>query len=65
MYGSTRPYVPLLGTHTASATLCTTSSTGSTPRGGGAFGSLYEVDDEIRLVTVLRVGHRADIYRPR
>jgi mRNA-degrading endonuclease RelE of RelBE toxin-antitoxin system len=31
----------------------------------GAFRILYEVDDEIRLVTVLRVEHRADVYRPR
>jgi mRNA interferase RelE/StbE len=31
----------------------------------GAFRILYEIDDEIHLVTVLRVEHRADIYRPR
>jgi mRNA interferase RelE/StbE len=31
----------------------------------GAFRILYEIDDEIRLVTVLRVEHRADVYRPR
>jgi mRNA-degrading endonuclease RelE of RelBE toxin-antitoxin system len=26
---------------------------------------LYEIDDEVRLVTVLRVEHRVDVYRPR
>ena len=31
----------------------------------GAFRILYEIDDVIRLVTVLRVEHRADVYRPR
>lgn len=31
----------------------------------GAFRVLYEIDDGIRLVTVLRVEHRADVYRPR
>lgn len=31
----------------------------------GAFRILYEIDDGIRLVTVLRVEHRADVYRPR
>ena len=30
----------------------------------GAFRVLYEIDDEIHLVTVLRVEHRADVYRP-
>jgi mRNA interferase RelE/StbE len=30
----------------------------------GAFRILYEID-EIHLVTVLRVEHRADVYRPR
>jgi mRNA-degrading endonuclease RelE of RelBE toxin-antitoxin system len=30
----------------------------------GAFRVLYEIDDESRVVTVLRVGHRADVYRP-
>jgi mRNA-degrading endonuclease RelE of RelBE toxin-antitoxin system len=30
----------------------------------GAFRVLYEIDDESRVVTVLRIGHRADIYRP-
>ena len=31
----------------------------------GAFRILYEIDDGSRLVTVLRVEHRADVYRPR
>jgi len=31
----------------------------------GAFRILYEIDDGIRLVTVFRVEHRADVYRPR
>jgi mRNA-degrading endonuclease RelE of RelBE toxin-antitoxin system len=31
----------------------------------GAFRLLYEIDDGIHLVTVLRVEHRADAYRPR
>ncbi len=31
----------------------------------GAFRVLYEIDDKIGLVTVLRVEHRADVYRPR
>src|SRR5262249_18641957 len=31
----------------------------------GAFRVLYEIDDAIRLATVLRVEHRADVYRPR
>lgn len=31
----------------------------------GAFRVLYEIDDGIRLVTVFRIEHRADIYRPR
>ena len=31
----------------------------------GAFRILYEIDDGIRLVTVLRVDHRADAYRSR
>ncbi|MEV1116692.1 type II toxin-antitoxin system RelE/ParE family toxin [Actinosynnema sp. NPDC049800] len=31
----------------------------------GAFRVLYEIDDERREVTVLRVEHRADVYRPR
>lgn len=31
----------------------------------GAFRVLYEIDDTRREVTVLRVEHRADAYRPR
>ncbi len=31
----------------------------------GAFRVLYEIDDGVRLVTVFRVEHRADVYRPR
>ncbi|PSL58180.1 mRNA-degrading endonuclease RelE of RelBE toxin-antitoxin system [Saccharothrix carnea] len=31
----------------------------------GAFRVLYEIDDERREVTVIRVEHRADAYRPR
>jgi mRNA interferase RelE/StbE len=31
----------------------------------GAFRILYQIDDVIHLVTVLRVEHRADVYRPR
>ena len=29
----------------------------------GEFRVLYEIDDEHRLVTVLNVGHRRDVYR--
>jgi mRNA interferase RelE/StbE len=31
----------------------------------GAFRILHEVDDVRRLVRVIRVEHRADVYRPR
>jgi len=31
----------------------------------GAFRVLYEIDDRLGLVTVLRIDHRADLYRPR
>lgn len=31
----------------------------------GAFRVLYVIDEEARLVTVLRIEHRADVYRPR
>ena len=31
----------------------------------GAYRLVYEIDDELRLVTILRVEHRADVYRPR
>ena len=30
----------------------------------GAFRVLYEIDEESRVVRVLRIGHRADVYRP-
>jgi mRNA interferase RelE/StbE len=29
----------------------------------GEFRAIYEIDDERRLVTVLTVGHRRDVYR--
>lgn len=31
----------------------------------GAFRVLYEIDDAHRRVTVIRIEHRADVYRPR
>jgi mRNA interferase RelE/StbE len=31
----------------------------------GAYRIIYEIDDEAHTVNVLRVDHRADIYRPR
>ena len=31
----------------------------------GTFRILYRIDDDQRLVTVVRVEHRADVYRPR
>jgi len=31
----------------------------------GPYRVLYEIDEERRLVTVLAVGHRADVYRTR
>lgn len=31
----------------------------------GAFRIIYSIDDAEQLVTVLRVEHRADVYRPR
>jgi mRNA interferase RelE/StbE len=31
----------------------------------GAYRVVYEIDDEKRTVVVLRVEHRADVYRPR
>ncbi|HYS38371.1 MAG TPA: type II toxin-antitoxin system RelE/ParE family toxin [Pseudonocardiaceae bacterium] len=31
----------------------------------GAFRVLYEIDDQLHLVTVIRIEHRADAYRPR
>ena len=29
----------------------------------GAFRVLYELDDESRVVTVVKIGHRRDVYR--
>lgn len=31
----------------------------------GTFRILYRIDDDPRVVTVVRVEHRADVYRPR
>jgi mRNA interferase RelE/StbE len=31
----------------------------------GAYRVVYDVDDDEQAVTVLRVDHRADVYRPR
>jgi mRNA interferase RelE/StbE len=31
----------------------------------GTFRVLYRVDEEARVVTVVRVEHRSDVYRPR
>ncbi len=31
----------------------------------GPYRVVYEIDDDTRLVRVLRIDHRADIYRPR
>ncbi len=31
----------------------------------GDFRVIYEIDDQPHLVTVLAIGHRSDIYRPR
>lgn len=31
----------------------------------GPYRIVYEIDDETRAVSVLRIDHRADIYRPR
>lgn len=31
----------------------------------GAYRVIYGIDDQRRLVTVLRIEHRADVYRPR
>jgi mRNA interferase RelE/StbE len=31
----------------------------------GAYRVVYELDDERRVVAVLRIDHRADVYRPR
>ena len=31
----------------------------------GSYRVIYEIDDERRLVIVVRIDHRADVYRPR
>lgn len=31
----------------------------------GAYRVVYEINDEERIVTVLRIDHRSDVYRPR
>jgi mRNA-degrading endonuclease RelE of RelBE toxin-antitoxin system len=31
----------------------------------GPYRIVYEIDDDTRVVAVLRIDHRADIYRPR
>ncbi len=31
----------------------------------GAYRVIYEIDEAERIVTVLRIDHRSDIYRPR
>lgn len=31
----------------------------------GPYRVVYEIDDETRVVSVLRIDHRADVYRPR
>ena len=31
----------------------------------GAYRIVYEIDDDTRTVRVLRIDHRADVYRPR
>lgn len=31
----------------------------------GAYRVIYEIDDEAREVQVVRIDHRADVYRPR
>ncbi|MEW6153625.1 MAG: type II toxin-antitoxin system RelE/ParE family toxin [Actinomycetota bacterium] len=30
----------------------------------GPYGVVYEVDDDAMTVTILRIDHRADVYRP-
>ena len=30
----------------------------------GAYRILYAIDDELQLVTVVKIGHRRDVYRP-
>lgn len=31
----------------------------------GAYRVVYEIDDEDRIIDVLRIEHRSDVYRPR
>ena len=31
----------------------------------GPYRIIYEIDDEVRRVVVVRIDHRADVYRPR
>ena len=31
----------------------------------GAYRIVYEIDDDAELISVVRVDHRADVYRPR
>jgi mRNA interferase RelE/StbE len=31
----------------------------------GPYRVIYEIEDEARVISVLRVNHRADVYRPR
>jgi mRNA-degrading endonuclease RelE of RelBE toxin-antitoxin system len=31
----------------------------------GAYRLIYEIDDDHHTITVLRIDHRADVYRPR
>ncbi len=31
----------------------------------GAYRVIYEIDDDERLIDVLRIEHRSDVYRPR
>ena len=31
----------------------------------GAYRVVYDIDENLRLVTVLRIEHRSDVYRPR
>jgi mRNA-degrading endonuclease RelE of RelBE toxin-antitoxin system len=31
----------------------------------GAYRVIYEIDDEQRIVSVLRIDHRSDVYKPR
>jgi len=31
----------------------------------GAYRLVYEIDNDLNIVTILRVEHRADVYRPR